>query len=60
MAAVAVTVEVRTAAARTWIIAVSPLRFLLGLDRTTRLAMWGAKRLARYRIDRGPWRRFDA
>lgn len=60
MAAIAVTVEVRTLAARAWIAAVGPLRHVLGTHVTHSLAMWGVMRLARYRIERGPWRRFDA
>lgn len=55
---VAVTVETRTRLSRAWIVIVSPLRFLIGLDRTCRIAAWGAHRFARYRVGGGRWRRF--
>lgn len=53
-----VRVEVRTRAAVVWIHACRVLRWVFGERRAVALAEAGAWRLARWRLDGGPWQRF--
>lgn len=58
MAATTMTVHltVDTRWSTLWVKAMPPLAYVLGQDRTLRLARWGALRLIRYRFDNGRWR----
>jgi len=54
-----VRVEVRTRAAVAWVHACRALRWLVDERMAFAWAEAGSWRLARYRIDDGPWRRFE-
>lgn len=54
-----VSVEVRVRAARAWIRCCQLAAMLVGERKVERIAREGAWRLARYRIEGGPWKRFD-
>lgn len=53
----AVRIEFRTLAARAWVRIVALAAPLLGGELAQRIALRGALRLARYRVDGGPWER---
>lgn len=60
MPTINVTIEVRTRAARAWLIVVSLIAPLLGVELAQRVAVAGAWRLARWRIvGERKWRRMS-
>lgn len=52
-----VRIEFKTRAARAWVRLCAIAAPLLGVELMQRLALRGARRLARYRIDGGRWER---
>lgn len=54
-----VTIEIRTRGAQRWLAYVArPLRYVVGLRLAMAVGVWGACRLARYRVAGGKWTRF--
>jgi len=45
--------------ARAWARVAFGLRFLIGVDRAQRFAIWGGTKIARYRVGNGPWLRLN-